>query len=378
MSKLAYVCRSFYGTSETFIRDLAVTLDQSFDQTIFCGNRINGFPDTEALTFAPIRGPLWTDGRLARIKSMAKAFFGRCPFDEIAFRREERLVRRALFYSIRDFAPDHIYADYGTLAVHLVDIAKELDVPLVAHFHGYDASAALSNKFYQDGVTRMLKTGAKVIVPSVHMKRLLRIACGTDGDIKVIPYSPDVTKRKRFTNAPRSAAPTVSAVGRLTPKKNPLALIEAFALAVKVVPDAHLHLVGDGEMRDQIKRRVEEKGLGSHITLHGALQQEEAVPIIASSWVFAQHSVTSATGDQEGLPVAILEALALGVPVVSTIHSGIPEIVVDGENGFLVREHDYESMADRLVDVLRGNHGFSLKPVNFPPRGEEIARFIAG
>lgn len=378
MSKLAYVCRVFYGTSETFIRDLAVALDQRFEQRIFCGSRINSSSDTDALTFAPTASPWWTEGRLAKIRCAATAFPGRRSFAEIAFKREQQLLEKSLFQSIREFSPNHIYADYGTVAVHLVETARKLDVPLVAHFHGYDASSAMSDRFYQESVSKMLRSGAKVIVPSAHMKRLLRIACGPHGDIEVIPYSPDVSRMRRFAETPRSVAPTVTAVGRLTPKKNPLALIEAFALVLNHVPDAHLHLVGDGELREQVRRRVQEKKLESNITLHGALPQEKAVPLIAASWVFAQHSVTSATGDQEGLPVAILESLALGVPVVSTLHSGIPEVIVDGENGFLVREHDYETMADRLISVLRGDHEFSLNPVVFPPREEKIARLIAG
>lgn len=378
MHKLAYVCKVFYGTSETFIRDLAVGLARRFEQKVFCGGRTNSCCDTDALKFAPTARPWWRRGRLAKIHCAASAFAGRRLFAQVVFERERQLLEKSLYQSIRSFSPDHIYADYGTVAVHLVELARKLDVPLVAHFHGYDASSAMRDRFYREGVSKMLQSGAKVIVPSAHMRRLLRIACGSQGSIEVVPYSPDVSLMRRFAQTPKSVAPTVAAVGRLTPKKNPLALIEAFALVLKHVPDAHLHLVGDGELREQVRRRVEEKKIESNITLHGALPQERAVPLIAASWVFAQHSVTSTTGDQEGLPVAILESLALGVPVVSTLHSGIPEVIVDGENGFLVREHDYEAMADRLICALRADHRFSLKSVVFPPREEKIARLIAG
>ena len=94
--------------------------------------------------------------------------------------------------------------------------------------------------------------------------------------------------------------------------------------------------------------------LGDAVTMHGALQHEQALEILARGWVFAQHSVTGINGDQEGLPVSIHESLAMGGPVVSTIHSGIPEAVTDGVNGYLVQEHDFETMADRIVGVLNG------------------------
>jgi glycosyltransferase involved in cell wall biosynthesis len=64
-----------------------------------------------------------------------------------------------------------------------------------------------------------------------------------------------------------------------------------------------------------------------------------------------QHSVTAKDGDEEGLPVAIIEAAASGLPIVATNHSGIPEIVIDGVNGFLVEEHDFESMGKKIADL---------------------------
>src|SRR5690606_37357552 len=123
--------------------------------------------------------------------------------------------------------------------------------------------------------SRLLRSGSKIVVPSCHMRRLLQVACGVSGNIEVIPCFPDVSRMGQYASVPRNIIPTVSAVGRLTPKKNPLALIEAFSLVLKAVPDAHLHLVGDGELREQVRHRVQEKGLASNITLHGALPQEK-------------------------------------------------------------------------------------------------------
>ncbi len=75
--------------------------------------------------------------------------------------------------------------------------------------------------------------------------------------------------------------------------------------------------------------------------------------------IMVQHSVETASGDMEGLPVSLTEAAAMGLPIVATRHSGIPEIVVDGVNGFLVEEHDIEGMATRMVALARAPQTWS-------------------
>lgn len=143
------------------------------------------------------------------------------------------------------------------------------------------------------------------------------------------------------------------AIGRLTSKKAPQALLHAIALAARELPSLKFDFIGDGPLRSEVEETVGRLGISPIVTLHGALAHENALEVLRGARLFVQHSVTSSTGDQEGLPVAILEALALGIPVVSTIHSGIPEIVEEGVDGFLVREWDFETMAKRIIDVVR-------------------------
>jgi glycosyltransferase involved in cell wall biosynthesis len=146
--------------------------------------------------------------------------------------------------------------------------------------------------------------------------------------------------------------PSIAFLGRLTPKKHPVALIEAFRLVNDEIPSATLTLIGDGPERERVEQRIERHGLGDCVTMHGALPHEEALSIVRTHWVYAQHSVTTLDGDQEGFGISLAEAALLQLPVVSTLHDGIPEQVVDSETGFLVREHDYETMAERLVELL--------------------------
>ena len=102
----------------------------------------------------------------------------------------------------------------------------------------------------------------------------------------------------------------------------------------------------------KVQKRIKSLKLEDSVKLCGALPHQEALSIINQHWLLAQHSVIALNGDQEGFPVGLAEGSALELPIVSTYHSGIPEQVIDGETGFLVREFDYETMAERMIKLL--------------------------
>ena len=142
------------------------------------------------------------------------------------------------------------------------------------------------------------------------------------------------------------------AVGRFVEKKAPYLTILAFAKALQQVPDAKLVMVGSGVLFDVCKQLVQSLKLEASITLHGALPHNEIAQLMMNSRAFTQHSLVPGSGDSEGTPVAVLEAQASGLPVISTKHAGIPDVVVHGETGYLVAEGDIDGMAEHMVAVL--------------------------
>jgi glycosyltransferase involved in cell wall biosynthesis len=111
-------------------------------------------------------------------------------------------------------------------------------------------------------------------------------------------------------------------------------------------------MIGDGPLRDRCEATIAELGLGGRVTLLLAQDNDAVVELLQQASVFAQHSVIAANGDTEGLPVAILEAMASGLPVVSTVHAGIPEAVEHGTTGILVAELDIRGMAEAIAALL--------------------------
>jgi glycosyltransferase involved in cell wall biosynthesis len=139
-------------------------------------------------------------------------------------------------------------------------------------------------------------------------------------------------------------APVVGNVGALTSQKGQHDLIEAAALVVREVPDARFVILGEGELRESLEQQIHRKHLERHVMLGGF--RADAVALMKDFDVF----VLSST--HEGLCTSLIDAMAAAKPAVATAVGGVPEVVVDGETGFLVAPHDPPAMADRIVQLL--------------------------
>jgi glycosyltransferase involved in cell wall biosynthesis len=142
------------------------------------------------------------------------------------------------------------------------------------------------------------------------------------------------------------------AVGRMVGKKAPLKLLESFRLAMQSNSNLHLDYVGTGPLFKKAQEYVKEHGLQNQVTLHGGQPHQVVLDMLQSSDLFLQHSVVDPeSGDEEGMPVIILEAMGYGLPVISTNHAGIPEAVLNGLTGYIVEEGDVEGMAQRILEL---------------------------
>ena len=111
-------------------------------------------------------------------------------------------------------------------------------------------------------------------------------------------------------------------------------------------------MIGDGELFDVSKNLVKSLGLENNIIVLGALERKEIIKHLQTAFLFIQHSLVASNGDSEGTPVGIIEAMAAGLPVVSTRHAGIPGLVIENETGFLVDEGDINAMGDEILKIV--------------------------
>ena len=145
----------------------------------------------------------------------------------------------------------------------------------------------------------------------------------------------------------------VVSVGRLVEKKGFADLIEACRLLHERGRAVQLAIVGEGELRPQLEAQIARAGLGGHVSLPGARAQRETLDLIARGTVFALPCVVATDGDRDGLPTVILEAMALGTPVVSTDLPGITEMIRDDIEGRIVPQRDPAALAAALDRLLR-------------------------
>jgi colanic acid/amylovoran biosynthesis glycosyltransferase len=140
--------------------------------------------------------------------------------------------------------------------------------------------------------------------------------------------------------------PRLICVGRLSPEKGHLGLLEAFANVLARGIDAELVLVGDGPEKTKIEQTVSRLNLGTKVRLAGLLAEDATLCEIAEADVLVIASF------MEGLPVALMEAMGMGIPVIATRVAGIPELIDDGQNGLLFSPANWEQLAERLSRLL--------------------------
>tara|TARA_B110000908_G_C10230467_1_gene440294 strand:+ start:139 stop:1299 length:1161 start_codon:yes stop_codon:yes gene_type:complete len=241
---------------------------------------------------------------------------------------------------------DVVLAEYGPAAVSVMHACKAAEVPLVSHFHGWDAYTKYNINTYGEAYKELFRCSTAVIAVSNHMRDQL-ISLGADPE-KTFHNSCGAELSGWSAADPGAASKHFVMVGRLTEKKAPLCSISAFEQLSVKHPDATLEIIGDGPLREDCELMVKNKGLQDKVSIRGAQPHTEVMQALGKARCFIQHSVHAADGDHEGTPVAVIEAMGMGLPVVATRHGGIMDVIHDDSVGLLVDEHDSDGMATAM------------------------------
>jgi glycosyltransferase involved in cell wall biosynthesis len=232
------------------------------------------------------------------------------------------------------------WATHPTLAAWLVSELTGIGYSFTAHAHDLYVDRAM---------LREKVAGARFVVTiSEFNRRLLADVCGAAAEkVQVVRCGVDPGA---FAPAPRRPpeVPTFVCVASLREYKGHAVLLDAIHLLRAGRPALRVILVGDGELRGALAARIAREGLAGVVELRGAVPHEQIPLLLAGATAMVLPSVTSRDGQMEGIPVALMEAMACGVPVVSTRLSGIPELVEDGESGLLVPERDPVALAEAM------------------------------
>ncbi len=236
----------------------------------------------------------------------------------------------------------HFAWEQADMLAHLHDLTG---LPYSLTLHAADIFVAPSH------LARRLRKAAFTATISEYNKALLHGRLGLPREaIHVVHCGVDLSAFP-FLPAPATSPPRLSSIGRMVPKKGFDVLLRALALLRDAGMAFEAELVGDGPMRSELVRLAAGLNLDGMVRFAGALEPQEAAASLLRSHVFVLACRQGADGDMDGIPVALMEAMALGRPVVSTRLSGIPELIPEG-CGLLADPGDARSLADALRTLL--------------------------
>jgi colanic acid/amylovoran biosynthesis glycosyltransferase len=246
-----------------------------------------------------------------------------------------------------------IHAHLGWEGVRALPVARAAGLPLVTSFYGRDAGRLPRYPWWRRRYARLFREGERFLVEGPALARCLAALGCPPEKIRVVHLGIDpaaIPTRERLPAPDGSVEILVSASFR--PKKGVAQAVEAFAAVASQFPRARLRILGDGPERARVERAIARHDLGARVALEGYVDYARHLAALDAAQVFLAASRTAPDGDTEGgAPVALIEAQAAGLPIVSTQHADIPEVVAPGA-GRLSPEHDEAALAANLRWVL--------------------------
>ncbi|CAM3754363.1 glycosyltransferase [Rahnella victoriana] len=254
---------------------------------------------------------------------------------------------------------DLMHAHFGVDACYALKVAEKKDIPLVTTFHGFDVTTSFKSLILSGSPSWMnysvhrkelsMKGHCFIAVSDFIAEKALRL--GFD-EKKIIKHyiGLDVEKVKKRPTI--SEKKIILHVARLVEKKGTEYLIKALKKVCNVDPDYQLVIIGDGPLAPSLKSLAEKLDLTKSIQFLGSQPHDRVLELMQQASIFCLPSVTSTTGDAEGLGMVLLEAAASGVPTVGTRHGGIPEAMEENITGYLVNERDVNDLAEKLIMLV--------------------------
>ncbi|MFW6143570.1 MAG: glycosyltransferase [Patescibacteria group bacterium] len=261
-------------------------------------------------------------------------------------------------YWIKKEDADILHAHFGNFGAKLMGVKKDVDLPMVVSFYGDDAASYPQKPEWKELYQKMFREVEVFIAICEDMKKkLVSFGCPEE-KIKIIHVATDLEKfsyQAREIGGKGSEDNPVNflMVATFNKKKGHSTLIDAFKNVYERNNNVTLTLVGFGPLKGDIEKQIAEYGLEEQVEIVDTTDHPDFFSLFVdqlhSKDVFVHPSQTTEEGSSEGTPTVIMAASAAGMPVVSTQHAGIPEIVVDGETGFLVPERDDSALAEKML-----------------------------
>lgn len=366
--RIAFFVYSFPNLSETFILNRATGLidrGHTVDLYSLAGPPapsttvhpdVNSYKLMERTRHAPPLPAKLSDKVVGALKLLPGALMKNPrlvrTLNPLEFRGVEASFR--LLFSATPLLPSHSYdiihcffGPIGSIGMQLREIGITKG-KLVVSFLGFDLSGYLRDRG-EKAYSELFRKGDLFLPNCNYFKqRLIHLGCPTEKikvhrcgiDCAAFPYS-----ERRI---PKEGRVNIVTVGRLAEKKGLEYAIRAVAAVSHGGSSVLYSIIGDGPLRSELEQLITALRMNNVVKLLGPMHQLEVASQLAAAHIFVAPSITGDDGNQEGIPNVLKEAMAMGLPVISTWHSGIPELVEDGVSGYLVPERNIAALADRI------------------------------
>ncbi|MDR2431390.1 MAG: glycosyltransferase [Candidatus Margulisbacteria bacterium] len=244
-----------------------------------------------------------------------------------------------------------LHAHYGYIGVSASRFG--LKMPLITSFYGLDVYQHTRNPFYRWQLRRLFKRGNLFLACSRKMRGDLLNLGAPPSRVRALYGGAHLAKFPYAVNEyTENKSVVILMCGRFVEKKGFIYGLRAFLKTAPAYEQARLRIIGAGALEAELKREAASSPFGSQVEFLGSRTHAEYIAELKQCHIFMSPSVTAANGDSEGLPTVLIEAAALGRPLLATFHSGIPEIVRDRQNGLLAPEKDVNALAQNLAALL--------------------------
>src|SRR3989344_967634 len=240
-----------------------------------------------------------------------------------------------------------IHAHFGHIGAKLLKIKSTTKIPMITGFYGADIPILRNS----GKAERLFSAGEAFIALSDDMKMdLMSIGCPEE-KIRVRDVGIDISKFRFEARKPNGNLRFLC-VARMVEKKGLPYLIQSMKKIAAALPEATLDIIGDGPMRGELETLVRHLGLENNVRLLGSAPYGEVIKHYYQSHIFVLPSVTDRAGGKDEFSTVIKEAMCSGMPVIATSHAGIPKIIKNGVNGFLVPEKDADALAEAAIGLV--------------------------
>jgi colanic acid/amylovoran biosynthesis glycosyltransferase len=358
MPRFAYLFERFPSFGQTFCyREVAELDRQDVAPPIFSIRKPKNEPpqdwDThivERVHYLPEEKELLEDVRRAAKKQKLGTDI-LAALDEWGRRTDFLRLYQAVYVGLRlrEMGVDHVHAHFAGMAARTAFwINKFFSITFSFTAHANDIFVPTD---FEVGLGKLVDTARAIITETDYAAQFLRERFpDRAGRVHRIYNGLDLSEFGRADFS--SVLPLIISVGRLIPKKGFSDLIRACALVAEHGKSFRCEIIGEGPLENDLRDEIEQRDLKRYVILPGAKPQSQLRRGLAAANIFVLPSVIDPQGGMDNLPTVIMEAMATGLPVVSTNIGGIPEMVIENETGFLVQPGDTVAMADAINKII--------------------------